>query len=186
MPGILFEIHNVPSQNCPCPWRILTPIKYIVQIHKRVLNPNDISIGLAVFAELALLWQADGQTDRPTDHGLYNNRPQLRMFTAMRPNNNNKIIITRMWANAQRDGRPTEYRWRPVLKAAKFGSRPLLACSNAAKTRKPLKFAGVPQTNETISAASKPKFAILWGHVEEVLLLIIFFRLSISELVAKT
>jgi len=36
-------------------------------------------------------------------------------------------------------------------------------CSNAAKTRNPLKFAGVPQTNETISAAGGPKFAILWG-----------------------
>ena len=35
---------------------------------------------------------------------------------------------TRMWANAQRDGRPSEYRWRPVLNAAKFGSRPLLDC----------------------------------------------------------
>ena len=34
-------------------------------------------------------------------------------------------------------------------------------CSNAAKTRNPLKFAGLPQTNETISAASGPKFAIL-------------------------
>ena len=34
-------------------------------------------------------------------------------------------------------------------------------CSNAAKTRNPLKFAGVPQTNETISAVSGPKFAIL-------------------------
>jgi len=47
--------------------------------------------------------------------------------------------------------------------------------SNAAKTRKALKFAGVPQTNETISAASGPKFAILWGHVEEMRLLIKFF-----------
>jgi len=36
-------------------------------------------------------------------------------------------------------------------------------CSNAAKTRNPLKFAGVAQTNETISAASGPKFTILWG-----------------------
>jgi len=34
-----------------------------------------------------------------------------------------------------------------------------------------LKFAGVPQTNETISAASGPKFTILCGHVEEILLL---------------
>jgi len=34
-----------------------------------------------------------------------------------------------------------------------------------------LKFAGVPQTNETISVASGPKFTILRGHVEEILLL---------------
>jgi len=25
---------------------------------------------------------------------------------------------TRMWANAQRDGRPAEYRWRPLFNAA--------------------------------------------------------------------
>jgi len=34
-------------------------------------------------------------------------------------------------------------------------------CSNAAKTRNPLKLPGVPQTNEMISAASAPKFTIL-------------------------
>ena len=42
-----------------------------------------------------------------------------------------------MWANAQRDGRPAEYRWRPLFNAAKFG----------------------------------PTFTILWGHVEDILLL---------------
>ena len=26
-----------------------------------------------------------------------------------------------VWANAQRDGRPAEYRWRPLFNAAKFG-----------------------------------------------------------------
>jgi len=36
-----------------------------------------------------------------------------------------------------------------------------MPCSNAAKTQKPLKVAGVPQTPETISAASGPKFTIL-------------------------
>jgi len=41
--------------------------------------------------------------------------------------------------------------------------------------RKPLKLAGVPQTNETISAASGSKFAILHGHVEDILLLNKFF-----------
>ena len=50
-------------------------------------------------------------------------------FYALRPGsyrirwNNEKL---EMWANAQRDGRPAEYRWRPLFNAAKFGWRPLL------------------------------------------------------------
>jgi len=28
---------------------------------------------------------------------------------------------TRMWANAQRDGRPAKHRWRLLFNAAKFG-----------------------------------------------------------------
>jgi len=67
-----------------------------------------------------------------------------------------------MWANAQRDGRPAEYRWRPLFNAAVLltpTSR--VPCSNAAKMRNPLKFAGVPETNDMILAASGPKFTIL-------------------------
>jgi len=30
-------------------------------------------------------------------------------------------VTTRMWANAQHDGRPAEHRWRPLFNAAKFG-----------------------------------------------------------------
>ena len=37
----------------------------------------------------------------------------------------------------------------------------LMTCSNAAKTRNPLKLGGVPQTNERISATRGPKFNIL-------------------------
>jgi len=33
-----------------------------------------------------------------------------------------------MWANAQRDGRPAEYRWRPLFDGTKFAWRPLLKC----------------------------------------------------------
>ena len=68
-----------------------------------------------------------------------------------------------MWANAQHDGRPAEW-LTPTTR---------VPCSNAAKTRNPLKLPGVPQTNETISAASWPKFTILC--VEEILLLNKFF-----------
>jgi len=85
-----------------------------------------------------------------------------------------------MWANAQRDG-------RPLFNAAVWLTPTIrVPCSNAAKTRNPLKFAGVPQTNETISATSGPKFTILRENVEEILLLNkVFFRLSIHALVAN-
>jgi len=72
-----------------------------------------------------------------------------------------------MWANAQCDGRPAEHRWRCKVWLTPTTGVP---CSNAAKTRNRLTFAGVPRTNETISAASGPKFTILWGHVKEILL----------------
>ena len=68
-----------------------------------------------------------------------------------------------MWANAQHDGRPTEYRWRPLFNAAVWLTHTSrVPCSNDAKTRNLLKFAGVLQTNETISASSGPKFTIWW------------------------
>jgi len=88
---------------------------------------------------------------------------------------------------SQRDGRPVEYRWRPLLNATVWLTPTTrVLCSNAAKTRNPSKLPGVPQTNEMISAASGPKFTILWGHAEEILLLNkFFFRLSIHALVAK-
>ena len=68
-----------------------------------------------------------------------------------------------MWANAQRDGRPAECRWRPLFNAANFWLTPTtrVPCSNAAKTRNLLKFAGVPQSRQQISAVSGPKFTIL-------------------------
>ena len=49
-----------------------------------------------------------------------------------------------------------------------------VTCSNAA-----LKLAVVPQTTGPISADSGPKFTILCGYLEEILLLNNFFRLSI-------
>ena len=67
-----------------------------------------------------------------------------------------------MWANAQRDGRPAEYRWRLLFNAAVWLTPTTgVPCSNAAKKRNPLKLARVPQTNERISTARGPKFTIL-------------------------
>ena len=58
-----------------------------------------------------------------------------------------------MWANAQRDGHPAEYGWRPLFNATVWLTPTTKVwCSNAA---------GVPQTTEPISAISEPKFAML-------------------------
>jgi len=39
-----------------------------------------------------------------------------------------RAAITRMWANAERDGPPAEYGWRTLLNAATFGRA---QCSSA-------------------------------------------------------
>ena len=65
-----------------------------------------------------------------------------------------------MWANTQRGGRPAEYRWRPLFNAAVWLTPTTrVPYSNTARTRNPLKFAGVPKLAN--SASSRPKFTIL-------------------------
>jgi len=75
----------------------------------------------------------------------------------------NYSIKLEMWANAQRDGRPAEYTWRPLVQHGKVWLTPTtrVPCSNAAKMQNPLKFAGVPQTRQQISGASGLKFTVL-------------------------
>ena len=73
-----------------------------------------------------------------------------------------------MWTNAQRDGRPAEYTWRPLFNAAVWLTPTTrVPCSNAAETRNQLKLVGVPQTPEPISAASAEVHHIIsvWGEV---------------------
>jgi len=50
-----------------------------------------------------------------------------------------------------------------------------MPCSNAAKMRNQLKFAGVREMVKLISAVSGPKFTILWGHVDDILMIYKFF-----------
>jgi len=83
---------------------------------------------------------------------------------------------TRMWTDAQRDDRlPNIGGHSGQRRKVWLTPTTRVPCSNAAKTRNQLKLAGVPKTNEQISAASGPKFTILWGHVKEILLLDRFF-----------
>jgi len=90
-----------------------------------------------------------------------------------------------MWASAQRDGRPAEHRWRLLFNAAVWLTPNTgVTCSNVAETRNPLKFPGGVNGSQPLMGRS-PKFTILWGHVEEVLLFNMFFPVVDTCLVAK-
>jgi len=105
--------------------------------------------------------------------GLTSNLWPLRLGEEIKKKDRKKL---EMWANAQRDDRPAEYRWRRLFNPTVWLTPTTrVQYSNAAKTRNPLKLPGVPQPNETISAASGLKFTILCGHVEEILLFNKFF-----------
>jgi len=81
-----------------------------------------------------------------------------------------------MWANAQRDGCPAKY-MAPSVQRRKVWLMPTnkVRCSKVAKSLYPLKYDGVTQTRQSISAVSGLKFTILWLHVEDILLLNKFF-----------
>ena len=73
---------------------------------------------------------------------------------------------------------PAEYGWRPLFNDAKFGWRSLRYCSAVTLPRRVggWNLEGCPiQTGKPISTASRPKSTILWGHVEDSLLLNKFF-----------
>ena len=72
-----------------------------------------------------------------------------------------------MWANAQRDGRPAEYRWRPLFNAAKFGWRPLLECRAVTLPRRETSWnlQGCPKLlnwSQPLIGRSSPYYQDMW------------------------
>ena len=76
---------------------------------------------------------------------------------------------TRMWANAQRDGRPAEYRWRRLFNAAKFGWRPLLECRAVTLQRRQTRWnlQGCPKLtkgSQPLVGRCSPYCKDMWGR----------------------
>jgi len=72
-----------------------------------------------------------------------------------------------MWANAQRDGRPAEYRWRPLFNAAKFGWCPLLQCRAVTLPRRETRWnlqgcPKLPDRSQPLVGRSSPYYGDLW------------------------
>jgi len=82
-----------------------------------------------------------------------------------------------MWANAQGDGRPAEYMWRSLFNAAKFGWRPLLERRAVTLPRRETgwNLQGCPKLTKRSQPLECRSSPLLWGHVEEILLLNNFF-----------
>jgi len=93
----------------------------------------------------------------------------------------------RMWANAQRDGRPVKYRWRPLFNAANFGWRPLLQCRAVTLPRHDSRWnlQGCPKLanrSQPLVGQSSPYYEDMWRRYR---CLTSYFRLSIYALAAK-
>jgi len=98
-----------------------------------------------------------------------------------------KLETTRMWANAQRDGRPAVYRWRLLFNAAKLGWLPLLECRAVTLPRRKTRWnlqgcAKLPNRSQLSVGRSSPYYEDMWRRY---CCLTSFFRLSIQTLVAK-
>jgi len=72
-----------------------------------------------------------------------------------------------MWANAQRDDRPAEYKWRPLFNSAKFGWRPLLECREVTLPRRETRWnlQGCPKLvnrSQPLVGRSSPYYQDMW------------------------
>jgi len=70
-------------------------------------------------------WTRAGKRGKGCPGPMQGSLPHLQVQDMTVENNKlhkkqQKQQLTRMWANAQPDGRPAEHRWRPLFNAAKF------------------------------------------------------------------
>ena len=77
-------------------------------------------------------------------------------------------LWTRMWSNAQCDGRPAEYRWCPLFNIAKFGWRPLLEYRAVTTLRRETRWnlqecPKLPDRSQPLVGRSSPYCKDMWG-----------------------
>ena len=68
---------------------------------------------------------ASHQSSKETDCSLFTHTLYIHAHVCMHTTIEYKSCVLypqlEMWANAQHDGHPAKYRWRPLFNAAKFG-----------------------------------------------------------------
>ena len=122
---------------------------FSINIHEAVFQPIAALHSCTVITTFILIWK----------HGFFK---LSWKFVALLEQN-----WTRMWANAQCDGRPAEYRWSPLFNATKFGWRPLLESRSVTLPRRETrwKLQGCPKLanrSQPLVGRSSPYYQDLW------------------------
>jgi len=96
-------------------------------------------------------------------------------------------IKLEMWANAQRDGRPAEYRCHHLFNTAKFGWRLLLECRAVTLPRRETRWNlhGCPKLTKRSQPLVGRSSPCCGSMLRRCSCLTSFFQLAIHALVAK-
>ena len=70
------------------------------------------------------------------------------------------LLLLEMWANVQRDGRPVEYRWRPLFNAAVWLTPECRAVTLPRRETR-CNYLECPKLTKRSQPYSEPKFTIL-------------------------
>jgi len=113
--------------------------------------------------------------------------PSQSLGLALKKLNLTQQRQARMWDNPERDGRPAQYRWRPLFNIAKFGWGPLLECRAVTLKRRKtrwnvLRWPKLANRSQPLGRIS-PYCEDMWGRH---CWLRSFFRLSIRAFIANT
>jgi len=78
-------------------------------------------------------------------------------------------VNNKLWVNAQRDGRPVEYRWRPLFNVAKFAWRWLLECRAVKLPRRETRWnllvcPKLANRSQPLVGRSSPYCEDMWGR----------------------
>jgi len=130
---------------------------------------------------------AQMHTINATNHNLHRLAMMIRSKHYLKGPKIEIWLLTTMWANVQRDGRPAEYRWRPLFNAAKFGWRPVLECRAVMLWRRESRWnlqwcPKLVNGSQRLVGRSSPYYEELWTRY---CCLTSFFRLSIYASAAK-
>jgi len=131
------------------------------------------------FSVLSSAGRSSVPASSPRDAAFSPEKPECRTDDSTPFIWQTKHPTTRMWADAQRDGRPAEYRWRPLFNAT-------LECRAVTLPRRETRWnlqgcPKLPNQSQVLVGRSSPYYEDMWRRCCS---LTIFFRLSINALVA--